>query len=104
MAERIDVSLDGLRGLMARIDHKKLETGDWPIVGALVGSLLSREQGKVERMLAKLAAQESADSASESTKHTTSAHTSEAAEPDKPAKRKGHGRNPQVSFRQASHT
>ncbi len=36
VAERIDVTLEGLRAVHRRIGLQKLEEGDWQLVGALV--------------------------------------------------------------------
>lgn len=48
--------MDGLHQLLHRIERKELVEGDWAIYGALVLQLIAREQGKQERMAAKLAA------------------------------------------------
>ena len=54
MARRIDVTLDGLHQLLHRIERKELVDGDWAICGALVLQLITRMQGKQDRMAAKL--------------------------------------------------
>ena len=59
---QIDVSMDGLHQLHTRIGEKRLEGSDWDVVGALVGKLIAREQGKMERMIAKIAAEAAAAS------------------------------------------
>lgn len=56
MARRIDVTLNGLHQLLGRIERKELVDGDWAICGALVLQLITRMQGKQDRMAAKLAA------------------------------------------------
>lgn len=56
MARQIDVTLDGLHGLLHRLERKHMEDGDWAICAALVLQLILRMQGKQERMAAKLAA------------------------------------------------
>jgi hypothetical protein len=56
MARRIDVTLEGLHQLLARIERKELVDGDWAIFGTLVLQLILRAQGKQERMAAKLSA------------------------------------------------
>ena len=56
--------MDGLRHLYIRIEQQQLESGDWPIFGTLVSSLLAKEEAKHERLLAKIrAAQATATSA-----------------------------------------
>ena len=54
--ERFEVTLDGLRLLRRRIDHKQLDPDDWPLVGALVSKQIARAEGRQERMIAKIAA------------------------------------------------
>ena len=54
--ERFEVTLDGLRLLRRRIDHKQLDPDDWPLVGALVSKQIERAEGRQERMIAKIAA------------------------------------------------
>jgi hypothetical protein len=54
--ERFEVTLDGLRQLRRRIDHKQLDPDDWPLVGALVSKQIARAEGRQERMIAKIAA------------------------------------------------
>jgi hypothetical protein len=54
--ERIDVSLEGLRAVHRRIGAKKLEEGDWPLMGALVVQLMARIESRQERMIAKIQA------------------------------------------------
>ncbi len=103
MIERIDVTLDGLRGLVDRIDLKQLEASDWPVVGALVGNFLAREEGKVERLMAKLAAQQNQSEPppsdpAESQEQIAQDQTQPAQDANK---KKGHGRNPSVAFTQA---
>ena len=53
-AERMDVTLEGLRDVHRRIGVQKLEEGDWPLVGALVLNLIARVERQQERMLAKI--------------------------------------------------
>jgi transposase len=76
MTRTIDVSLEGLHGLYERIGNRQLEDGDWPLVGALVGKLINREQGKVDRMIAKIAA-EAAANAETTTNKPDTGNTSE---------------------------
>ena len=56
MSETIDVSIAGLHRLYARIGQHKLDRDDWPVVGALVAKLLVREEARMSRMVAKVAA------------------------------------------------
>ena len=60
MVRRIDVSLDGLHQLLHRLEKKELVDGDWAICASLVLQLITRVQGKQDRMVAKLAAAASA--------------------------------------------
>lgn len=55
MAQRIDVSLEGLHQMLHRIERKELVDGDWAICGALVLQLIAKSERRQERMLAKLA-------------------------------------------------
>ena len=55
MAQRIDVSLEGLHQMLHRIERKELVDGDWAICGALVLQLIVKSERRQERMLAKLA-------------------------------------------------
>lgn len=54
--EQIEVTLDGLQQLLDRLDHEKMDPGDWPLVRSLVSQLIGRVKGRHERMLAKIAA------------------------------------------------
>jgi hypothetical protein len=51
---RIDVSLQELRALRARIDRKQLDPGDWAIVAALVDSRVARTEDRIARLRAKV--------------------------------------------------
>jgi hypothetical protein len=51
---RIDVSLQELRALRARIDRRQLDAGDWAVVAALVDSRLARTEARIARLRAKL--------------------------------------------------
>jgi hypothetical protein len=55
-AERIDVTLEGLRAVHRRIGAKKLEESDWQLMGALVLQLIGRTESRQERMIAKIQA------------------------------------------------
>jgi transposase len=63
VTQRIDVTLDELHRLYARIDKKQLEDGDWPVVSALVAKLIAHEQGRIDRVIAKIAADAAAAAA-----------------------------------------
>ena len=51
---RIDVTLQDLRELRARIDRKQLDPGDWAVVGSLVESRIARTEAQLARLRAKL--------------------------------------------------
>jgi transposase len=51
---RIDVTLQDLRELRARLDRRQLEPGDWGIVGGLVESRIARTEAQLARLQAKL--------------------------------------------------
>ena len=55
MAERIDVTLSGLRELLRRIDSHNLEDGDYPLYSALVSKLIDRAEARQARVIAKIA-------------------------------------------------
>ncbi len=57
MPRHIDISLDGLHGLLHRLERKELVDGDWAVCSALVLQLIAKIQGKQERMATKLKAQ-----------------------------------------------
>lgn len=77
--ERIEVTLDGLRGARQRIERRELEPDDWPLFGALVDKLIRRAEGQQARMLAKLAAAE-ADKATDPSEPVLEAEPSETAD------------------------
>ena len=60
MTPTIDVSIAGLHQLYARIGRQQLDRGDWPVVGALVAKLLVREEARMNRLVAKVAAEAAA--------------------------------------------
>jgi len=51
---RIDVTLQDLRELRARIDRRQLDPGDWAIVGGLVESRIAHTEARLARLQAKL--------------------------------------------------
>lgn len=113
MARRVDVTLDGLQQLLHRLERKELVDGDWAVCGALVLQLLTRMEGKQERMAAKLAAVGSSAKvvdgqlAVTGTSPTlcagdqggaTAAPDAGAVAPDEKKKVKGHGRKGASAF------
>ena len=56
MTQTIDVSIAGLHQVHDRIGQKHLNDTDWPLVGALVSKLIIHEEGKLNRMIAKVEA------------------------------------------------
>lgn len=120
MARRVDVSLDGLHQLLHRIERKELVDGDWAVCGALVLQLLTRVEGKQERMAAKLAAnavgspakvvdgQLAVTGASPALcagdqGGATAAADARTGAPDEKKKVKGHGRKGASAFINAKH-
>jgi hypothetical protein len=129
--ERFEVTLDGLRLLRRRIDHKQLDPDDWPLVGALVSKQIARAEGRQERMIAKIAAAtadaaaakdasgpvlgaddsvpdgEATGNASSSGGNSTSSGepvpADGAADPRDPKKPRGHGRNGASAYTTAQH-
>jgi transposase len=129
MTQTLDVSISGLRHLYTRIGQHHLEPGDWPVIGALVAKLLVHEEAKIQRMLAKIAADaaaaKSADAKGEtidvdaprdaSADFSTDDGTSPPEDgtpadaepgsndpsPTDPEKPKGHGRNGAAAFTDA---
>ena len=111
MAQQIDVTLKGLHQLSNRIHHRQLNACDWPVVDALVDNLIGREEGKLTRMLAKLANQNSEQEMKAGAATATADLTqSDEPAPEKPAPelnttaaggKKGHGRNAAVAFSNA---
>jgi hypothetical protein len=55
-AERMDVTLEGLRAIPRRIGLQQLEEGDWRLMGALVLNLIARIESRQERMIAQIRA------------------------------------------------
>lgn len=120
--KRFEVTLDGLHQLRGRIDHHQLEPDDWALVGALVSKQIAHAEARLQRMLAKLAANAADDDAPTSTPGAgESPDTGESPshnEPEAPAsggdpagsggsggseKPKGHGRNGSNAYRKAQH-
>jgi len=114
MAQRIDVTLEGLHQLLHRIERKGLVDGDWAICSALVLQLITRIQGKQERMAVKLAASAASSPTkvidgqlASGTPPAPPAGETEAAAPQSDAgsttKVKGHGRKGASAFVNAKH-
>lgn len=57
MATRIDVTLEDLHHLRARVDRQQLAAEDWAVVGALVSMLIARTEARQNRLKAKAAQQ-----------------------------------------------
>ncbi len=51
---RIDVTLQGLRELSARVDRRQLAPDDWAVVGGLVENRIARTEAQIARLRAKL--------------------------------------------------
>ena len=117
MGRVIDISLDGLRELLGRIDRRELATSDFPIFSSLVSKLIEREEKKIARLLEKLRSQPESNSNTDesqassdppaSPKPPISAPNPESGKPkegDPPKpKPKGHGRNGSSAYTNAKH-
>lgn len=120
MPRHIDISLDGLHGLLHRLERKELVDGDWAVCSALVLQLIAKIQGKQERMATKLKAQGAGAvpagqsvidalpvAASALPQGSPAASTTEsqaATASQQPQKKvKGHGRNGAAAFTNAKH-
>ena len=120
MTTRIDITLEGLQNLRARVDRRQLAAEDWAVVGALVSALIARTEARQDRLRTKAAQQ----AAQEGVEQTASGEadgigtspdaqdTADAEEPSEPANPgesiptdstkpeppKGHGRNGADAF------
>jgi transposase len=118
MVRRIDVTLDGLHQLLHRIERKELVDGDWAIYSALVLQLITKMQGKQDRMAAKMAANTAnspgnvvdgqlavngSSPALEAGTQSTQASDTGPGTPEEKKKAKGHGRNGSDAFVNAKH-
>jgi transposase len=128
---RIDVPLQELRALRARIDRRQLDPGDWAIVAALVDSRVARTEDRIARLRAKLDQRGEREAASPSGKPAHEASSARDAAPSasdesagtvgdevttapasngeiddtddhEPDPPKGHGRNGAASFSSAT--
>jgi hypothetical protein len=87
MATRIDVTLEQLHHLQARVDRQTLAAQDWPVVAGLVSMLIARTEARQERLRAK-AAQQAAQQQDKQTASGPSPAAADAAateESSKPA-------------------
>jgi hypothetical protein len=64
-ATRLEVTLDGLRQAIHRVDQKKPAPEDWPLLRALLWNQLVRSEGRQEREIAKITAAAAAKDTSE---------------------------------------
>ena len=125
MGQRIDVTLGGLHELQDRIDQKQLNSGDWPIFGALVANLVDRAEAQMDRAQAKadaLAEQEragrdpnassetngpeKAGGENDATPQAGQGRVGDPTDPSAPANHaspQGHGRNGADAFTTAKH-
>ena len=55
------MTLDGLRQLLCRVEHRLLEPNDWGLVGALVSKQIARAEAQQDRLIAKLEATAAAE-------------------------------------------
>jgi transposase len=107
MAHSIEMTLEDLKALEQRVDRQDLQERDWPVVGALVSNFVHKEEGKIDRLAAKLAQNSAANS--ENSSDQSDAPTEPEAPPMPPVSSgetstpKGHGRNTIHDFTQAKH-
>jgi hypothetical protein len=121
MATRIDITLEQLHHLQARVDRQSLAAQDWPVVAGLVSMLIARTEARQNRLRAKAAQQAAgqqdkqtgsgpspADAAATEQSSTPALDDEPAPEqaagpgdppPDPP---KGHGRNGADAFTNAT--
>jgi len=117
MATRIDVTLEQLHHLQARVDRQTLAAQDWPVVAGLVSMLIERTEARQDRLKAK--AQQVAGQQDKQTTSGPSPAAADAAAPSesskpvlddappptdsmKPDPPKGHGRNGADAFAHAT--
>lgn len=62
---RLEVTLDGLRQAIHRVDQQELEPEDWPLIRALLWNQWVRSEGRQERAIAKINAAAAAKDTSE---------------------------------------
>jgi hypothetical protein len=110
MATRVDITLEQLHHLQARVDRQQLVAEDWPVVGALVSMLIARNETRQGRLRAKAAGQQAKQTEpghvdTEDTAATEESSESSAdADGEPPTDKtessppKGHGRNGADAF------
>lgn len=103
MPSSIQITLEELHGLEKRIEQERLEKKDWPLIQTLVSNLLHREEGKVARLAAKIAAQFCEASQSAATSAASFPAPILPEEPKKEPAKAGHGRNGAGVFTAAKH-
>jgi hypothetical protein len=64
-ATRLEVTLEGLRLAIDRVDQQKLEPEDWPLIRALLWNQFVRSERRQERQIAKITAAAAAKDTSE---------------------------------------
>ena len=109
MATRIDLSIEDLHHLLARVDRQQLERQDWVVIRALVSRFIARTEARQARLKSQAAQQ----AAHEQAKQTESgraddvelspdaedtAATEESGESAQEQPKKGHGRNGADAF------
>ncbi|MDA8218534.1 MAG: transposase [Dehalococcoidales bacterium] len=93
MATRIDITVEELHQLQARVDRQILAAQDWPVVAGLVSMLIARTEARQDRLRAK-AAQQAAGQQGKQTASGPAAATEESSKPaldGEPAPGKGAG-------------
>lgn len=113
MAQRIDVSMEGLHQLLHRIERQQLEPGDWAICGALVLKQITSAERTLERVRKKVGTGVNSpvlpfgtmvDAEYTATSSTEDEGASpEDADGEAKKKAKGHGRNGAGAYVNAKH-
>jgi hypothetical protein len=120
MATRIDITLEQLHHLQARVDRQNLAAQDWPVVAGLVSMLIARTEARQERLRAKAAQQAAQQQDKQAVGDAATEESSKPALEDEPAPGgagpgeprptdsrepdppKGHGRNGADAFAHAT--
>jgi hypothetical protein len=84
-ATRIEVTLDGLRQLIDRIDHEQLERDDWPLIRGLVWNEFVGKERRQERAIAKVLAAARAEQDASGQGHDADAPSPDHAATESPA-------------------
>jgi hypothetical protein len=120
MAQRIDVTVEGLYQLLHRIENQALQLGDWAICGALVLKQITDSEKKLERLRKKVGGgvngqvlpsgatvdgEFTTTSPSQEGEAAVSAQAAHQAVPGPEGKKKakGHGRNGADAYTNAKH-